>query len=61
MAASAEDSMNKISRAHVHMAVFLEASWELVSDCQLLPLPGAGRSLAECSPVSVGSSGQLEK
>lgn len=54
MVASAEDSGNKISRAHVHMAVFAEVSWELISDCQLLPLPGAGQSLTECSPVSVG-------
>lgn len=54
MVASAEDSGNKISRAHVHMAVFAEVSWELISDCQLLPLLGAGQSLTECSPVSVG-------
>lgn len=36
------------------MAVFAEASWELISNCQLLPLPGAQWSLAECSLVSVG-------
>lgn len=54
MVTSAEDNGNKISRAHVHMAVFVEASWELISDCQLLLLPGVGQSLIECSPVSVG-------
>lgn len=42
MVAFAEDITNKISRVRVHMAVFAEASWKLISDFQLRPLPGAG-------------------
>lgn len=62
MLASAEDLTDKVSRVRVHMAVFAEASWKLISDCQLMPLPGAGWSLAECSSGSLGgSSGQPEK